>query len=478
MRDINYLIRKDNIQKVYLSETTIDVVSLLKKDYNYIYQAILKEEFLLKSSQCNLFKELVFDEKVVGFCSYDFSREFMTAALNNIYILPEFRKKGLFYSELVKTMNEHNKPSIVEPTRLVVEILIRYGFAKRITDNIVASAIEFITPGDHVISNADYVSSQELSTHFYDLKICASIHFLNLDKGHIAYSAPLNYDIIHYGCLDFEVDGEYIENIKNVFRDNEGKLMEVLLDLEEQLPVKTYTLDEVIGKDNELSAYMESLIDDAHVTYADAVKIKNQIREEYEAGMILNESLLIRLAYLFDEESTISITSHSETCPYCGMPVDDHDRYCHFCGINLSYNPGDMFDSLINTFNQSDSQQTEDIRYIAYKFLKMLVEKIEFDYAVFTVENAYDISWEALKEFLHVNLYIDDSNSITEKGKEFLNGHPLHYYEKYGLDMVNYTDFEKYFYENESMDAKRRCISFLKQFDDEDISDVLKDLCK
>ena len=239
MSEVSYLIRKDNTQKVYLSENIIDVKELLNDNYDYICDAIKKEEFILKSHECNLFKELVFDEKVVGFCSYDYSREFITAALNNIYVLPEFRGNGLFLEELKKTMEEHNKPSIVEPTRLLVELLIRYGFAKTIDDGIVASAIEFIIPGNHVLSNCEYESSQELSTHFYDLNTCRSIHFLDLDKGHIAYSSPLNYDIIHYDCLDFEID---IENIKNLFYQKEDELIGILLDLEDNLPLKKFTL--------------------------------------------------------------------------------------------------------------------------------------------------------------------------------------------------------------------------------------------
>ena len=148
MAQINYLKRENNTQKVFLTEDTLNVGEILNDDYGYICDSIKKEGFILKSHECNLFKELVFDEKVVGFCSYDFSREFLTAALNNIYVLPEFRGNGLFLSELLKTMEEHNKPSIVEPTRLVVELLIGYGFAKRINDDIVASGIEFIIPGN------------------------------------------------------------------------------------------------------------------------------------------------------------------------------------------------------------------------------------------------------------------------------------------------------------------------------------------
>ena len=82
---MNIIEKDSNAQKVFLSENTIDVMGILKDYYPYILEAIEKEEFILKYDECNLFKELVFENKVVGFCSYDFSREFITAALNNIY---------------------------------------------------------------------------------------------------------------------------------------------------------------------------------------------------------------------------------------------------------------------------------------------------------------------------------------------------------------------------------------------------------
>ena len=72
MGEINYLIRENNTQKVYLTESTIDIINLLNENYPYIIDSIKKEDFILKSEECKLFKELVFDNKVVGFCSYDF----------------------------------------------------------------------------------------------------------------------------------------------------------------------------------------------------------------------------------------------------------------------------------------------------------------------------------------------------------------------------------------------------------------------
>ncbi len=474
---MDYLIRNDMTQKVFLSEKTMDVEDILKTHYPYIWDGMNSEGIILKAQQCNLFKELVHDDKVVGFCSYDFSRQFITAALNNIYVLADFRGNGLFFEELQKTMLEYNKPSIVEPTRLVVELLIKYGFAKMISDSIVASSLEFIVPGNHVMSNSDYESSEELSTHFYDLKMSACIHFLDIEKGILAYSSPLNYDIINYDCLTARdlMDDNYFTQIKEFFTKNELKIMEEVTNLEDVLPVKSYTLEEVVGPEGEFSAYIESLIDDAHITYDKAYQIKRQMIEEYEAGMIINESLLIRLAYLFDDNKKVSIKSHTETCPYCSMPVDGHDKFCHFCGINLEYDLNEMFNSLLDSVGESKDVFEEDIRYVTYKFLKLIDEGIELQYAIFSIENTYNLDWDILKGYLDENDYFN--GRITDKGLEFLSSHPLHYYEKFNLDLFDYTDFEEYFYTNEDVNPKEIVMNYINQFEsDECIKDLKKEI--
>lgn len=473
---MNYTTRADNTQKVYLCETPLDVVNILRTDYDYLYDAISDEGIILKGLECNLFKEIVFDSKVVGFCSYDFSSEFITAALNNIYVLPEFRGNGLFLAELQKTMVEYNKPSIIEPTRLVVELLVKYGFASKISDTLVASSLEFIVPGNHVQSNSDY-QKEELSTHFYDLNICSSIHFLDIEKGIIAYSSPLNYDIIHYDCLNNRksMDDDYFTKIRDFLLENDVDIVDEISRLEDTLPVKSYDLEEVVGDDEGFSSYIQSLIDDGHVTYARAYEIKQQMSEEYEAGMILNESLLIRMAYLFDDSKKPTIKSHTDTCPYCSMPIDSHDRFCHFCGINLNYNPEEMFESLVNTFNESDNELSEDIRYVAYKFLKMILEGIELEYAIMTCENAYNLSGNLLMKYLDENNYLK-GNEITDEGHDFLRKHPLHLFEKYELDAFDYSDFERYFYENENLDDKKIVLSYLEQFSDDDAGNLKKEI--
>lgn len=478
LEKINYLTREDNTQKVYLTENTINITPLLEKEYEYIYNSIKDEHFILKSEECNLFKELVFDNNVIGFCSYDFSREFMTAALNNIYILPEFRGNKLFIQELEKTMKEHNKPSIIEPTRFLIELLIKYGYAKKINENIAASAIELIVPGEHVIANKEMEAEEELSTHFYDLNICAPIHLLDMKSCIIAYSLPLNDDIIRYDCINkrSKLDDDYFNEIKELFIEKDEKILGILVELEEKLPLKEFSLEEVIGNDDELSPYIETLIDDAHVTYSRALEIKEQIKEEYEAGMIFNESLLIRLAYLFNIPEEPTLITHDETCPYCEMPIDKHDKYCHYCGINLNYNLIETEKNLINSIHQYNKNNTdEDIRYIAYKFLKMINEKIDFEYSVFMCEKNFNINFNVLKKYLNENNYINDE-SITEEGIEFLNNHPLHYYEKYRMDIIDYTKFEEYYWNHPDLSGEEICLKFLDQYDDEYCNEIKEEI--
>ena len=472
---MDIIVKDDDTQKVFLTEDTLNVIDILTEHYPYILKSIRDEEFPLKYDECNLFKELVHEKKVVGFCSYDFSREFITASMNNIYVLPEFRGNKLFFKELVKTMEDHNKPSIMEPTRLVVELLIKYGFASKVNDSLVASAIEFVIPGNHVLSNAEY-NNDELSTHFYDLGISRCIHILDLEKSHVAYSSPLNYDVINYDA-EISVDDDYFKYVTDLFRDNDVELMNAVLKLEDTLPIKNYTLEEVIGDDENLSPYIESLIDDAHVTYERALAIRQQIREEYEAGMILNESLLIRLAYLFGDSTEPSITSHDMICPYCGMPIDDHDRYCHFCGVNLGFNPEDFEENLFKSITHGASAFSEDIRFVAFKFLSLIDEKIDLEYSIFTIENNYNVDWSVLKSFLEENNYFKQ-DMITGEGHEFLNSHPLHFWQRYHMDIVDYSDFESYYYEHyPNLKPIDICLNYLKQFDDDEyISEIIDEI--
>ena len=57
MSNSELIIRDDNTQKVFLSESSFDVMDILNKHYDYILEEIQNEGIILKGQTCNLFKE-------------------------------------------------------------------------------------------------------------------------------------------------------------------------------------------------------------------------------------------------------------------------------------------------------------------------------------------------------------------------------------------------------------------------------------
>lgn len=133
-----------------------------------------------------------------------------------------------------------------------------------------------------------------------------------------------------------------------------------------------------------------------------------------------------------------------------------------------------MFESLLDTFEDTEDF-IEDIGYVSYKFLKFISEGIELDYSIITCEKAYNIDWDILKEYLVENNYFSN-NSITQKGHDFLRSHPLYFYEKYGLTLFDYTDFEKFFLNHKKLGGKEIVIKYIDQFDDEDALELKKEI--
>ena len=93
------------------------------------------------------------------------------------------------------------------------------------------------------------------------------------------------------------------------------------------------------------------------------------------------------------------------------------------------------------------------MRFIAYKFLRLIEDGFEVEYSIFTIEEMYECYWNDLRYFLTFNNYFKD-DKITDEGYDFLNTHPLHFWEKYQMTIVDYSDFE----EDEEQDEKSKAL--------------------
>ena len=172
-----FIIRNDDNPKIIHNDLAdyLDVESILKKDYEYIYESILNEGFILENKLGDVFKEILFENKVVGFAFYELNSQ-TNFVLNEIYILPEFRGNSLFLLEINTILAAGNSLSILQPTKNIVEILIHYGFAYKLSENIVASAISFDFKDEDILSNSNEEIDDEqiMSSNIYDLDIFCS----------------------------------------------------------------------------------------------------------------------------------------------------------------------------------------------------------------------------------------------------------------------------------------------------------------
>ena len=137
----------------------------------------------------------------------------------------------------------------------------------------------------------------------------------------------------------------------------------------------------------------------------------------------------------------------------------------------------DFEENLFKSITPGASAFSEDIRFVAFKFLSLIDEKIDLEYSIFTIENNYNVDWSVLKSFLEENNYFKQ-DMITGEGHEFLNSHPLHFWQRYHMDIVDYSDFESYYYEHyPNLKPIDICLNYLKQFDDDEyISEIIDEI--
>lgn len=239
---MKYIVRKDNIPEMLnnYGEEVLD--EKLKTQYHYILDSMKVEGYSIRFNDFSFFCEIVFDTKVVGFVTYQYIIG-NNLAMNEVYILPEFRGNNLFLDEIMKILMSGATLSFNEPTRQLVEILIHGGFAAKLTDNIVATAFSLDITKENIIYYGDFdVGDLICSATLYDINICSPLYLHDISTPgvcHIAYQKPLYSDDLQYNCCEvresIDMD-EYFNAIKMDILKNNDEYVSVLKRLKNNLP--------------------------------------------------------------------------------------------------------------------------------------------------------------------------------------------------------------------------------------------------
>ena len=408
-----FIIREDNDPKIIHNDLDdyLDVESILKNDYEYIYDSIQNEGFILENKFGDIFKEILFESKVVGFAFYELN-SLTNFVLNEIYILPEFRGNSLFLLEITILLSTGNTLSILQPTKNIVEILIHYGFASKLSENIVASAISFDFKNEDILSNCDetFDDDQIVSSNIYDLDVRSSLLLMDIStpgRNVIYYHEELENDFKKYGKRK-SLNESYFNEIKELFLQNSDEFTKVMFDLKERLPKSQFGFEAIIGHDDEFSEYMQDLIDEDIISKDKAQNIKDILTDEYERGAVTDDGIWTRLNFFINDlDSQINpfdvFEMNVRACPYCFNPINLSDESCQICGYNLFYEADeDDFDFIDDDFEDSLIID-KDMNFSSLsELLQSLVRKYELEDIDYGKEcpASYDLDQYRLLKFI------------------------------------------------------------------------------
>ena len=302
MSKIDYVIREDGSAKLFSADPEVEFLDAtdILEDYPYIVDSMEAEGYYMENDLCYLFDEILFENKVVGFATFQI-RNKNEVILTECYILPQYRGNRLFFNELSKFLFVSPNFGILQPTKNIVELLISYAYAKKVTDDIVVSAFDFYFDDIYAESNKKELFSQEELpvSNFYDLSICSTIF---VEDGEVIYHDLVENDLNNYGKRK-DLTNDYFDNIIALFRENQKEYDELIIELKNELPQEKLDYDVIVGHEEGLSVFMQGFVDNEILSYDKAVEIKQQLIREYEAGEITDETIDDRLSELVLEES-------------------------------------------------------------------------------------------------------------------------------------------------------------------------------
>lgn len=235
---------------------TLPIEQLLKDNYIYILRSINDENFYIApDDSCFFFKEIVYDNEVVGFATYRANTfDENSLVMQYIYILPDYRGKGLLIEELDEASVLFESGILIEyPNRHIVDSLVRHKMARVFNDRFVVTRIPFIIPMVSVNDARSGVTREDFDltntkgysklSLVYDLNLCAVVGLASTDSENMfnedevtdeddlnnynTMSLPLRSDAEEFDCITKReedsrlTDGTYFKYVRDLIDDND-----------------------------------------------------------------------------------------------------------------------------------------------------------------------------------------------------------------------------------------------------------------
>lgn len=255
--------RPDGLGKIFKYKTsedgeeifTLPIIKTLNDNYIYLLRAIRAENYYIpENDSCFFFKEIVYDNEVVGFAAYRPSNiNESSLIMQYMYVLDEYRNKGLLAEELDEATTLFESSILIEyPSCDTVKTLIKHRLARVFNDRFAISRIPFYVPMVDIddatsgVLREGYEYPEKVYSKLslvYDLELCcvvgvASDNIENMYKEGVADEETINnYNIMSlalaeddakYGCVEKRqndediANGTYFAKLKDLLDENDS----------------------------------------------------------------------------------------------------------------------------------------------------------------------------------------------------------------------------------------------------------------
>lgn len=443
----NCIIREDNIGKIISEDAMLDAVDIeetLRSKYIYLYNSIKETNYKLKVNHCTYFKEIVFKKKVVGFFAYTITNSVTNLSLIASYILPEFRGKGLFFDEINKIFEEGKELSIYYPPFFIMELLVKYGFAKTIDKKIIVSSIKIDIPSN-TISNIFGTDESDLNdliftSYLYDSELCGFLIIPEENSDILYLSNYYPEDDKKCSCSEKreKLDDSYIEEIKNTLKDNDEEIQDFLRNIRKNY---SYYNDSNVESDEKIDFEKLKQIN-INKKYNEDIFEGNTSIETYKNSILYNTEDIDKQEY---------IKTYLNVGIYDFIRIFNENNNFDLTNsiINIDYEfNADFIKNLVikDGYISNELNSLEKENYLNSLTVNELKEILKKNNLTVTGNKSELIS--RIIEYVPSNFLPEKEYYVTEKGIVFINSHEdIDFYNKF-LKNFYYYEFKKFIDEN------------------------------
>ncbi|AWX31783.1 hypothetical protein [Methanosphaera sp. BMS] len=474
------------------------LMEFLEKEYGYIYESIVDEEYIIEYPDFSTFFELTYDNKVVGFYTTDtiFDNKVLVC-INEFYVLPEFRSNKIFLYQIINLLQTPNITVVLrKPTRIVVDILISNGLAFEFADNLIFTYIKFINNYGSVFVNNKIkkayhtIDSKYLGLNVmgnvYDYKHCMTI-FDDVNEifvkkpSTICFSMPRRYDVKQYNLVPKlkKIDKNYLRQIRRNINKNRDRVYEISTIIYNNI-YSGLNVDNLIGTEDMLHEYTIELLEEHGLTEDDGQKIRSKIQQALDEEEILPNTIRRRFEYLLLNPDADALAGEDDTegvCPYCEGEVAYSLETCEICGYNFykdadeQTTDDDIQEREIDEKTQLEVGFLESIDTDVYDVGEVfdaqfevaanealgLIDMYQNEPLRINIEEVHHIKDGLVLDYLLENDYIEQKQNdnydeyvykITKKGRRHYKQNPITNLYSSNLQGFDYYKFKKYYNDN------------------------------